>query len=166
MGRVARPSKGTFNDTQLVSKIFCGLTPRYNNFVDQYHLLNEDVDDNVKAMTNKLLTYESKLLEWDAEKNTFRRENASSKGESEGGSKIGGHSVVCAYKPCEKANHTEDEYFIQKRHQAENATTSNTSTTRNNETTNDKDKRNPKKTTPRADAELWAERGTLLSVHT
>lgn len=62
-------AKGTFDDAQLVSKMLRGLTPRYNNFVDQHHLLNQDISDNVKEITTKLLTYESKLLERDVENN-------------------------------------------------------------------------------------------------
>ena len=70
-------SKGTFDDAQLVSKILRGLTPRYNNFVDQYHLLNNDVNEDVKEMTTKLLTYESKLVERDAEKKASKSDNIS-----------------------------------------------------------------------------------------
>ena len=44
-------AKGTFDNGQLVSKILRGLYTRYNNFVDQFHLLNDDLNDNVKEIT-------------------------------------------------------------------------------------------------------------------
>lgn len=81
-------AKGTYDDAQLVSKILRGLSPRYNNFVDQYHLLNDDV----KEMTTKLLTYESKFIERDAEKKAINSERVSDKGNSKGDDK-----VTCTY---------------------------------------------------------------------
>ena len=86
-----------------MSKILRGLTSRYNTFVDQYHLLNDDaVTTNVKDITTKLLTYESKLLERDAEKRTGKNtsENKDQKGDDRPKKKY-------AYKPCGKFGHLE-----------------------------------------------------------
>lgn len=56
-------AKGTYNNIQLISKIFSGLSSKYNNSVDQQWLLTDDVEVKLKDITAKLLTYESKLLE-------------------------------------------------------------------------------------------------------
>ena len=63
-------AEGSYDDSQLISKIFRGLPFQYNIFVDQYHLLNKDHDVKLRDMTTKLLTYKSKLLERDEEKRT------------------------------------------------------------------------------------------------
>ena len=64
-----------------MSKVFRGLSPRYNTFVDQFHLLDDDgVITNVREITIKLLTYESKPSEREAEeahsRNLFRKQRS------------------------------------------------------------------------------------------
>ena len=63
-------AKRSYDDSQLICKIFRGLPFRYNNFVDQYHLLNKDYDVKLRDITTKLPIYKSKLLERDEEKRT------------------------------------------------------------------------------------------------
>ena len=90
-------AKGSYDDSQLISKIFRGLPFRYNNFVDQYHLLNEDHDVKIRDITTKLLTYESKLLERDEEKRTNKadKDKKGSKGDDKGNDKS---KKTCTYK--------------------------------------------------------------------
>ena len=66
--------------------------------------MNEDINDSVKEMTTKLLTYESKLLERDADKRATKTKKASSNGGSKGGNKSGGDKIVCTYKPWKRPN--------------------------------------------------------------
>ena len=121
-------AKGTYDDAQLVSKILRGLTPKYNNFVDQYHLLNDDVNNNVKEMTTKLLTYESKLIERDVEKKAAKSDKP--KGDDRRDDR-----PTCTYKPCGKKGHSEEDCRMKKRHQESN---NNSTNGNNNSAKNDK----------------------------
>lgn len=133
-------ANGSYDDTQLISKIFRGLSWRYNNFVDQYHLLNENDDIKLKDITTKLLTYESKLLE----RNEDKRNNARDKKakEDKKDSKEEGKSKEkkkCSYEPCGKIGHLEEDCRTKKRHLAEKD--------------NDKNKGNPKSENDRSKPE-------------
>ena len=126
-------AKGVYDDSQLISKIFRGLSFKYNNFVDQYHLMNEDENVKLKDITTKLLTYESKLLEREAEARAYKnsRDNKNNKDNKDDkdskDSKGTGYDPdykkkKCDYAPCGKFGHLEEDCRLKKRHLSEKET--------------------------------------------
>ena len=92
-------------------------------------LIDEDTNNNVKEMTTKLLTYESKLLERDAEKKANKPDKGGYKQDE---------TVICTYKPRAKKCHTEEVCRMKKRHQENHA----------NKDSSNKDKSKPKDNPP------------------
>ena len=130
--------KGTYDDTQMVSKILRGLTFRYNTFVDQYYYLqdaNDKGDISVRDITSRLLTFESKLQERAEQKAAANKDkDKDNKGKSKGkgdkgekgdkgdkdqSPKDGKKSrPKCTYEPCGKWGHEENECRLKISHQS------------------------------------------------
>ena len=89
--------------------------------------ISRGVNNDLKEMTTKLLTYESKLIERDAEKKATKSEKSASKEDD----KQGGSGPTCTYKPCGKPGHSEEECHVKKR--SENANTNDSSNKNKND---------------------------------
>jgi len=112
-------AKGTFDDQQLQAKICRGLTWRYNTFVDNFYLLqDEETAPNLKGLTTKLLTYESKLSERDEQKQSQKPDNKYKDKVADGEDNPKKSRPKCTYEPCQKWGHLEKDCRTKKFHEA------------------------------------------------
>lgn len=114
---------GTVTDGQMLSKIIRGLTPQYNSFVEQYHLLQNLAGIpriDLAGMTTKLLAHESILDERRKNKAiaAVNDDKKKDKDKKKDGKKINdgskwehGNGKKCTYEKCGRWGHTEEECF-------------------------------------------------------
>jgi len=111
-------SGGSYPDDQLLSKIIRGLTHDYAPFVDQYYFLydtavfgKDQVD--LKAITGRLLTFESKLREKNNNKNV-NYANAQAKDNPKRDRRNTGNTnrPKCEYELCGKWGHSTDRCWV------------------------------------------------------
>ena len=106
---------GVYTDAQMVSKIMRGLSPQWNFFTDQYHFLQDTnglENPDLKALTSRLLTFESKLNERNSNKtanNLNKKGDDSKKGN---GSKERKKREKCPVEGCGKWGHTADTCWV------------------------------------------------------
>ncbi len=113
-----------YTENQLKSKILRGLTTQYDNFVDHFHLVQDDptvASASLKTTLSMLLAHESKLKERNSKPSSGEK-RSSNRNNDKDGDKTKKPRPKCTYEPCKKWGHDEKDCRMKRDHEAAKGT--------------------------------------------